>query len=224
MGGASDAKSHVQMSQLPGLSAEVDVPVWTSQLNVMDWQEPTGTPVNLSVSHKGVITRVEIENLLNQAFDRVWLIQSNLVFDLGTVDLGSKKVFTVDDSNGTPLESRVTQHLSAIQTAMTGRGQVMGGNEGLHIDDWANTSVAVSFPSLLQPSDPGMAHQGLAYSLGTDLMPSLQRGDSIILAWTDTSAPVPAANRFQAQRGRRACLFRMVVPRLQTIAKAASAR
>ena len=58
---------------------------------------------------------------------------------------------------------------AAFRDASAAREQVLGGNERTHLDDWPSSSVAASFPGLIDLGEGGM--RDYVFPTGCDLTP-----------------------------------------------------
>ncbi|HEY6166697.1 MAG TPA: hypothetical protein VI454_01565, partial [Verrucomicrobiae bacterium] len=75
-------------------TADIPVPVWTSQLFVNDWVRTTPTPVGLRVRTIQGGHEVEIDNRLGRALTNVTAAINGFAYSLGDVPAKQKKTFT----------------------------------------------------------------------------------------------------------------------------------
>ncbi len=194
-----------------GFDAEVFVPVWTSQLNVADWQDSGDAPLTAVRGGNTRYTTVTVANRTASKVSQVWVVPSGgPVQKFGGIDPGASVDLEMDGKGATSLEPYVAEHNAEFQNAVARRGEMFGGNEKTHIDDWAGSAVAASFPSLLA-LDNGDARD-FVWPAGLDLAPLARRGDTIVLAWMPDASVVPPLSRFAPKRSQKGTLLRLVIP------------
>ncbi len=94
-------------------------------------------------------------------------------------------------------------------SAVNQRHQAFATGEGGFIDNPREACFAASFIGLAQPQQ---AYVRCVAPAGLDLVPLLQRGDAVLLAWVPDWAPVKPMNRFSPRRSHRDTLLRVAVP------------
>lgn len=206
MGNRSEGRSTLQLAAKNGFAADIYVPVWTSQMHVSDWEEEMSTPVKAVLTETADGFAIRVENTLDKPFDQVWVIHSGTVHELGALGTGQRSEYNRRNREGRVLREWVRQFQSAFATAAVERQKILGGGVGGTISDWGVSSVAASFPSLLQ----GPERDGI-YPLGSDLTPLVERGDTLLFAWIPGETLIPTLNKFPVVRSRKGTLVRLVV-------------
>jgi hypothetical protein len=210
-GAPSDARTGLKLSQKPGFSADLYVPVWSSQMNVMDWQIAGDPPLTATFVRGQAGGKLHLNNPRSRAYSGVWVVMNREVFELGELAAGSGKDYTLKTGNESrPLKSWIQQFNEPFRTASAAREHVLGGNEGTHIDRWDQASIAASFASILSVSDTQT--RDLIYPPGYDLGSLAERGDTLVFAWLPDETLIPQLNQFTALRSTKGTLIRLVLP------------
>lgn len=205
--GGDNAKVTVQV-RANGFDAEIFVPVWTSQLNVADWQEPGDPPLRARLGRENS-PLLHVENHSGHRLEKLWVVfGGGRLQELGPMNAGASHDLKLD--GGGQLEPFVSGHDGEFQGVVARRGEMFGGNDKAHIDDWAGASVAASFGSLLKLQN-GDARD-FVWPAGLDLAALDRRHDTIILAWLPDVSLVPPLNRFTPKRSQKGTLLRLVIP------------
>lgn len=202
--GASDRGQIVQSES--AFTADVFVPVWTSQLFVSDWLQSAEPPFFATVERRGNAWAVAVQNRLDKPLTSVRLVVSERVFELGEVPARQKKEFLHHGTtNSSTLHEFVTRHAERFQNAVQQRRQAFGALEGGRITDLPNASMAASFLSQHQPNQNYFTFvQPPAF----DLSDSIGSGQAVLLAWTAGHAAAPPINRFTPRRQAENTLWR----------------
>ncbi len=208
-GGVSSEKMNVLL-QGDAFKADIFVPVWTSQLMVSDWWQPSDVPISLAVDSKGDGWQVKVENHTEQKLTNTRVVIDGYVMDLGEIAPTETKTFTVSKEKGTPLGRFVGNYASAFTSAVQSRLRTFGGGENWRIDDLANGTAAASFLSQLGNSENGMG--SFSQPAGLDLSSVAEHGNAILLAWAPDYAPVKPLFQFTPHRTHRNTLWRVAVP------------
>ena len=190
-----------------GIEADVYVPVWTSQMNVSDWQETGSAP--LQGRREG--TTLTLANLRGAALTNVLVMENGKLHRVDSIPAGGTvRVDLAAETRETPGEF-VQNWSASLHAAATQRNEVFGSGGGEHIDDWAGASSALSLTSLIR-SEGANNGRDLVWPAGLDLAPVLSRGDVLVLAWLPNETLIPPMNRFTALRHQSGTLLRLVVP------------
>ncbi len=192
-----------------GFEAEVFVPVWTSQMNVADWQDTAESPLVAKLGSGGHTIR--LENHSGHRIGRLWVVSAGgPISELGDLPMGAAKEFDLTGAGATSLEPFVAAHENEFQTVVTRREEIFGDSAKAHIDDWASASVAASFGSLLHLNN-GDSRE-FVWPAGMDLTSLFQRNDTIVLAWIPDASLVAPFNKFTPKRQQNGTLLRLVIP------------
>ncbi len=210
MGNRSEGRSTLHLAAKSGFGADIYVPVWTSQMHVSDWEEEMATPVKTVLTETADGFAIRVENTLGKSIEKIWVIHNGTVHELGGLSANQSKEFNRRDREGRVLRDWVGQFQSTFATAVVERQKILGGGVGGTISDWGGSSVAASFPSLLQ----GPERDGI-YPLGSDLTPLVERGNTLLFAWIPDETLIPTLNKFPAVRSRKGTLVRLVVPSIK---------
>jgi hypothetical protein len=199
------------LSKPVGFEAEVFVPVWTSQMNVADWQDAAESPLLAKLGSNGRNSTIRLENRSGHRIGRVWVVSAGgPISELGDLPDGAAKEFELAGAGATSLQPFVAAHDAEFQSVVTRREEIFGDSGKAHIDDWAGASVAASFGSLLRLNN-GDSRE-FVWPAGLDLTPLFQRNDTIVLAWLPDTSLVPPFNRFTPKRQQNGTLLRLVLP------------
>jgi hypothetical protein len=203
-GGGGDNRSTVLQSG-DNFSADLFVPVWTSQLYVNDWWQPAEPPLVFRIARRGEGWEATVENRLGRALTHARLVVAGRVFELGELPAGRNKRALLEVGRGADLHEFSARFGGEFQNVAQSRRRVLGSSAW--IGDLANASQAVSFvaPRGLAGGTPGefVAPPGLDLSLLVD------RGQAVLLAWAADSAPVAPLIEFKPRRGQRNTLYRI---------------
>ncbi len=212
-GGQEASQSRV-LQRDKGFEAEIQVPVWTSQLFVSDWLQSGAYPFRATVAPKGTpqgaTWEVALENHLDRELKEVRLVVRDRVYNLGTVPPNKISRFSVDQRGGLALRDFLQQNGNQFTTAAQNRQHAFGDNTSRWLDLNAAHLTAISFGSQMMSVPP---NQRLICPPGMDLSPVVERGDAVLLAWDTGHAPGNGSmNRFKTVRSRRDTLLRLAVP------------
>lgn len=207
----TESRTGLNLSQKPGFTANLYVPVWSSQLNIIDWQMVGDPPLTGSFVADAKGGQLHLNNPRSRAYAGVWVVLKGEVYELGELPAGAGKDFTLATGTGSrPLKSWVQRFNEPFRTAAAARERVLGGNEGTRIDDWGQGSIAASFASLLSVNDAQT--RDLVYPPGYELTSLAERGDALVFAWLQDETLIPRLNQFTALRASNGTLVRLVLP------------
>jgi hypothetical protein len=208
-GGPSSDRTTVLQSA-DSFKAEIFVPVWTSELFVSDWWQPTSLPMNISLRHKEGGWELRVENLTDQSLTNLLLAIDNRLIALGGLAPREAKTLAVTREQGTLIRNFVSTYGSDFQVRVNSRQRALGATESGQILDKPNASVAACFLSQL-------AHQqnwenNFISPPGLDLSSVVQHGGAVLLAWAPDYSPVASMRQFKPRRTQRDTLWRFTVP------------
>ncbi|MFM1767654.1 MAG: hypothetical protein RJA22_183 [Verrucomicrobiota bacterium] len=195
-----------------GAEAELNVPVWTSQLLVGDWRLQGPVPCTLRLARGVNGETVTVSNHLAVALAGVRLVRGDSIYDLGRLLPGEARSGVLADLPRQRLASFLERHAEPFAAAVDARQRSFGNDEASRLRDGTNAVMAASFASSLRTAgEPWERFRGPP---GFDLGPLLARGDSVLLAFAPDHAPTAALNQFPVRRGSRHTLYRVAMPAL----------
>jgi hypothetical protein len=208
-GGQSSEKATV-LQNGDTFKAEIFVPVWTSELFVSDWWQPTPVPLVATVKPQGSGWQVHVENQTDRKLASLQVVIEDRIIGLGELPAEQTKTFTVTREQGTPLRSFVHNQSSFFQEKARNRQQALGSSESGQIDDKANASMAVSFLGQMAPQQDSSAN--FITPPGLDMSSAVVPGQAILLAWEPDFSPAKSMYQFTPKRSHKDTLWRVVVP------------
>ncbi|HTI73306.1 MAG TPA: hypothetical protein VMF06_25250 [Candidatus Limnocylindria bacterium] len=197
-------------------SAEFFVPVWSSELVVLDWLDYAAAPITCEVQAGGGL---KIENHSRTLFDHVWVFRgaSEAAYFDGLRGGASQ---TVSLTGGHSVNAFVQSELSLLTAAAASHESAFGRREPVRLDDWSTNSAKISLLSLATRPPEYDANQynsrpddsrHFVGPTGFDVAPTLDRDDYLVMAWASDNVGVPELNSFTAFRHRRGTLLRLAV-------------
>lgn len=170
------------------VEARVTVPVWTSQLYAMDWEQPGTMPIEATFWRDGEVLHLTLVNRLGTALPDVQFVYGDRVFSAGEIAAGERRALTFRPSEGVPLAGYVRNQASDFSSASQSRRQAFGNTESGRIELTPENLLSASFIGLGE----GMfgPQRGFLYPPGLELSPILNRGEAVILAWHPDASPV----------------------------------
>jgi len=191
--------------------AEVFVPVWTSQLYVSDWWQPSPVPLSATILPKAGGWEVKVENRTEKRLSNVQLAIETQIITLGEVPPGETKTFAVKRGQGAQVRDFVSRYGNTFQGAVQGRQRTFASSESGHIEDLPNSSVAVSLLSMMNYVNNNYMATFITPP-GLDLGPVLDHGNALVFAWAADYSPIKPINQFSPRRLHRDTLWRLAVP------------
>ena len=215
-GGAQEISKATVEQRGNGFVAQLDVPVWTSQLFVNDWWKQTATPINVTVAPKNDRFEIKLENNTGKKIPQARLIVDGRIHDVG--ELTKTKTVTVYRSTGILLQASVQTQVNQFNQVVQQRMNQFGGSGSGHIDDVFNSALAASFLGVTTiGSDPNQQQYYPYYNRfvsppGFDLTGVMQRGDAVLIAWMPGETLTPTLNKFTPRYSKHDTLLRVAVP------------
>jgi hypothetical protein len=204
--GGGDESEHAEVMQNgDNYKASIFVPVWTSQLYVSDWLEPSATPLKLDVASDGSDYTVTVQNLLDHPLTDARVAVGNRIIDLGELPANQKKTFKLTREQGSPLSDYVHRYGQGFQSAANQRQHAFGATGGGQIEDLPDSSMAISFIS-------NLSEERFITPPGLDLSPLLTQGNAVLLAWESDYSPIKPINQFNTRRSHKDTLWRIAAP------------
>jgi hypothetical protein len=203
--GGQDSEKASVLQNGDNFKAEIDVPVWTSQLYSSDWWQTDEYPLKYSVASQGDNWFVAVNNLRDGPLSSMRIIIDGLVYKLGDLPAAQHKDFTLAKSSGEKLDMFVSQYAGNFQAAAQSRQSSFGSMHGGHIDDLPDAASALSFIS-------NYSQERFIVPPGLDMSPAADRNTAILLAWESGHSPIKPLNQFTSKRGTRNTLWRLTLP------------
>ncbi len=205
--GSSDSGETVTVQQNgDSFKGQVFVPVWTSQLFVNDWHQPsTYAPVVVDSKPTDNGWTLQIENRTDQPLTGLLLVQERDVQRVGDVPAKQTRTFNVVRRQGLEWSDYFAREGAKFGSAVMGRQRAFGGNQQSRLDNLPEAAAALSFISL---ASERQQHQTFVAPPGLDLVPNVRRGSAILVAWSEGYSPVPPLQQFKPKRSQRHTLWR----------------
>jgi hypothetical protein len=189
--------------------ADLSVPVWTSQLFVGDWWRRAESPLNVSVTDRGADWEVRLDNRSDAVVANAQLVIDRKLVDLGSLPAQKATTLSIPKGRGADLASYVQSQVGRFESAVQQRRQAFATGQGGSINNPREACLAASFIGMAQPQQ---AYNRFVAPAGLDLVPLLERGDAVLVAWIPGWTPVKPMNRFSPTRSHRDTLLRVAVP------------
>ena len=189
-------------------AADVSVPVWTSQLYVSDWLQPSDAPMRISLVRAGANWDVSVENKLDRSISEARVVVEGRVFSIGDLPARQTKKIRIETSKGVALKEFVRQNGSQFFQAVQSRRQTFGTAQ--RVFDVPLGAMAASFNSQLNDMN---GNQFFVSPNGFDLSKLAVQGSVILLAWDAGHSLTKPLNKFTPRRSHADTLLRLVVPK-----------
>ncbi len=189
--------------------ADTFVPVWTSELFVSDWVEPSPLPLEMTVRPANNGWELTVNNDLDHPMASLHAVLDGRIYTLGEVPANQSKTFTVKTGQGTLVSDMARQYGERFRTAV-GNLRSSFGNNVNPITDVPQAATAASFLTYVNMGGQQTWNNFTGPS-NLDLSRFSGEGYAILLAW-DTGHSPSALNQFTPKRFHRDTLFRLVVP------------
>ena len=192
-------------------AATAYVPVWTSQLLVSDWVQPSPVPLKMTASRSGENWTLTVENKLDRNLPRSSAVLGGAFYDLGALKAGESKTFTLTPHQGTSVDQMARQFEGPFRSAVSARHNSFG-NNAVAIPDIAAGAMAASFIGYIDRNNGANNWDKFSAPASLDLSRFADGNYAILLAWDAGHSMTTALNKFQPKRLRRDTLLRLVVP------------
>jgi hypothetical protein len=216
-GGAQEVSKALVEQRGNGFAAQLQVPVWTSQLFVNDWWKQSGAPLNMTVSQRGDSYLVQIENPSGKKLPQSRLIIDGRMYELGDLTQSGPKLVKIQ--SGTLLSAFVQVNVTRFNNAVQQRQQQFGSSNTDRLEDNFVAVTAASFLAMAtlsaDPNQPWNQNQYWSRFVtppGFDLSPLVERGDAVLLAWMPGETVVPTLNKFNPRYSKKDTVLRVVAP------------
>jgi hypothetical protein len=194
-----------------GFSAELAVPVWTSQLLVSDWTHSNSPPYSAQLLGTGNRQRIVIQNHLDRPLRELRLAFRGRMHELGDLEPLARVEHSLSQVGTRAIHEFIFQGTSSLFTSVQQRQLAFGSDHRRWPEPHAALLTAASFPTHAGGSTPLRDRQFVAPP-DFDLSPAIARGDAVLFAWVPDYAPVPTLRDFDAPRTRQNTLFRLNLP------------
>lgn len=191
--------------------AKAYVPVWTSQLLVSDWVQPSPLPLKLTATRNGTEWTVAVENKLDHDLPQSSVVLGGMFYSLGPLKAGESKLFTLGPRGGSPVDEMVRPYENAFRSAVESRHNSFG-NNSVAIPDIVAGAMAASFIGYIDRDNGPNDWNNFTAPASLDLSRFAEGNYAILLAWDAGHTLTADLNRFQPKRMRRDTLLRLVVP------------
>jgi hypothetical protein len=216
--GGSQEGSRATVDQIGNnFQADAYVAVWTSELFVSDWVEPSALPLGMTVSRSGDGWDVTVNNGLDRPMPGLRVVLNEHIYTLGDVAAGQTKTFTVKVGQGLTITEMVGPDANNFRQAVQNLNNSFGNNVNLipNVPEAADAACFLSYINDL--GGQGMYNNNNnTFTAPSNLDLSRFARDragqyAILLAWDAGHSPT-ALNQFTPKRSHRDTLFRLVVP------------
>jgi hypothetical protein len=214
LAGGGQESAGIELTQRgDGFSAELYVPVWTSQLCVSDWVASGEAPIIAEWLETGQSKRLRVWNQLPAGITELVVVHGGRMYELGGLAAGVGDEYELNPRAGLALRSHVTAQGPAFARAIHQRHRAFGGDGTQWIEAGAGSLTAVTFlRELAQPGHGTQREQReYVYPAGLELSPVSRRGDAVLLAWVPDYAPVETIRQFKTVRSRADTFYRVTI-------------
>jgi hypothetical protein len=210
-GGRGEESSRANILQHGNnFTAEVFVPVWTSQLFVSDWLQPAATPLDFRIFPQpgGGGFEVTVENSLDQKVSAARVVINGRIFELGELMPKQSRTFKLSPNQGSVLRDFVHSNGGTFFDAVQRRRNTFGENQ-VELNG-PLTAMAASFLTLL--NDPQQGYRNFTATPGLDLSALVDSGNAVLLAWMPDASLTKPQDKFSSRRHHRDTLLRVTTP------------
>ena len=207
-----------------GYAASFFVPVWSSELVVLDWLDYAAAPLVCEATGSEGKGEITVENRSNAMMEHVWIFRGDRsAANIENLKPGEKRSVSVPE--GAPTVDFVQHNLNQLTEAASSHSSAFGHSISGNLDDWNTNAAKISLLSLAarptqiapQFNQFGNDSRNFISPAGFDTASTLSRDDYLVLAWAPENVGVPPLNSFSIYRNRRGTLLRLAVPRESSI-------
>jgi hypothetical protein len=207
--GQSSEKATV-MQNGDSFTAQVFVPVWTSQLFVSDWCQPADSPLSATVTPKGESWEVKVQNRTDKKLSNAQIAIEGQIMHLGEIPSNESRTFTVSKTQGTSLRDFVWNYGQQFQNVVQSRQRAFGARQSGQISDLPNSSVAASFLSQMGHQDNNYMNNFICPP-GLDMSGVLAHGGAVLFAWAEDFSPVSPLYKINPRRSHQYTMWRLPI-------------
>ena len=208
-GGQSSEKATVHQSG-DTFTAEIFVPVWTSQLFVSDWCQPAASPLSATVTPKDDAWEVKIQNHTDKKLTNAQIAIEGQIVHLGELPANESRTFTISKGQGTALRDFVWQYGQQFAGTVQSRQHAFGGRQSGQISDLPDCTVAASFLSQMGHQD-GNYMNNFVSPPGLDMSGVLAHGGAVLFAWAENFSPVSPLYKINPRRSHQYTMWRVPI-------------
>lgn len=211
-GGGLATEAFTTLLSGDNFKSDVYVPVWTSQLYIGDWWQPSPIPpVALQVTKSGGGWNVAVHNRSSKAIKGANIVIDGGVYSLGELASGAQKSFNLSASGGQQLSEFVRQHGGSFLHAVERRQSAFGDTAGGTIDDFQNATLAASFVSEISSGNNNQ-YDTFVPPRGLDLSESVTHGNAVLFAWMPDHSATAPLGKFRPLRSFHHTMWRVTAP------------
>lgn len=190
-------------------TAEVDVPVWTSQLFVSDWAAEGDAPMAATVSRNDGRAELRVSNHLPVPVNRGFVAFRDRLIPVPPIAAGGLTTVALDIGDSRGLRDTLKSRAGTYDMVLQQRQFAVGSDTARNQLDPALDAALVPFADLVNDDS-----SRYGYHTGGARRPSRQlaRGDAVVLLWAEDHQATPALNDFDPRRGVNNTLYRLSVP------------
>lgn len=191
-----------------GFSAEVFVPVWTSQLYESEWVESGSLPMALDVVKVQDLYEATVSNLSDKKMTARMALKGRIV-EIGELQPGEKRKITIRPNEGMLLRDFVTT-TADFHGAVQSRGRTFGDQTPhRYFSDLAVAAMASSFLAQVNVGENQYRNFNIPRSF--DLSDSASEGGAVLLAWVPKHGWTESFRKFNPTRSDQNTLLRLTV-------------
>jgi hypothetical protein len=196
--------------------AQVNVPVWTSQVFVGQWLEDGPLPFSASLTNRtGGALEMVFTNHTLPAGSTARVALGDRIHQFTVPEARQAATIPLPADGGTRINEFVNAASVFFYEAAMQRNRGFGSDEARFNLDPATASTAISLAAHIDANRPSGWGQYAGQFLTPgrlDLSPLLATGHAAVMVWCEDYAPAEAMNQFQPRRTGRSSLLRLVVP------------
>jgi hypothetical protein len=214
-GGGMDTSRSVVEQRGNNFTAEIAVPVWTSQLYVGDWWHAAkSVPITAEAIGQGNEWEIKVQNNLAYKVSRVAIVFGTRLHEFEGIPARDSRTFKVNTYRGQTVVELAVSHAERFYHAASYRRSALGGGEAgsrPKQNEIARWTVAASFANA---SVEQQNYRRVQAPRGFDLTAQAMRGDLIVFALVENQTLVNPMNykKFSARRTRMDTLIRLAMP------------
>lgn len=193
-------------------SAQLFVPVWTSQSVFFDWVDYASTPIGAGWSSSVAPLQIAVTNQSDSVVEDWWLVYRGRIYPIKKrVSPGQSAALFTAEAAGSPLLEWLAPQAQAFVQVSQQSGNVFASGSPVHLLEPGSAAVAASFARGLSLSGVSDDAQFTAVP-GADLTTLVEADGALLFAWQPVGSPLGPIQRFSTQFNRRSTLYRLYLP------------